>query len=538
MGKKNSKDTHSEKYNFRNKNEVTFINNIYEACNYGYIDLEIDRQITAIKRVINYIKYRKEAGATLEELNDEVLKYIYQLASQISSPDLISFYRMRTFEYLDGLNLTPYIEAIVNEKIDIKEYAKIHKNDYCSNLESNIRVEICELLSELEFVLEYSTNEEVKYICQRIKDNDLEIADIPMLTKYLKYYCRELKIGRFDSWEKMRKNPENLIKMLTKHLNDIFEVENQVAKISATINSDNQSEKLEDKIKKINSQTPNISSVHKGNMTKVKLKGVKGNPFISTDETNNLLIYSNVLFKKISDYTTKSTPDVLLMKMYSILKQYSIEKDEKQKDHLKELISDWFTCIYYGRNELHLNEKLLKRITCLIDFFNANGQLDRFCTVNNSRLQRIKLPELQISAQELYNRFITAEKDKEDLIYLRSYDNGSYFFDRCYKNAPVSGVSQEALIAMSAFYINRLAKEAVAYGRVKYIFDQQNIIEKLYENPNLEYKDLGIDRSTLVLYMSMYDEVQTLITQRFIDNLEDYEDFNEEIWTPAIENRL
>lgn len=540
MGKNKSSDLSTEKYRLRDSKEISFVNKIYEMCSKGYTDVTVDNQIVAIKRVIEYIKYRKQEGATIEKVKEEVRRYIYDLMYQVSYPTLSNFYRARTYDYLDGMDLKPYIKEIIDKKIDIRKFAIDYHDELDANIEKNIIIELCQLMSDFEHVLLYSSNEDIINLYEKIKDNKLSYSDIDILAKYINLYIKEKKIGRNNCWQKAVKNPEELRKKFVKYIDDIFEVQEiGKAKCVDEIRDKEHKELNSDgKLDKINSITGDANqydilqhvNIDNKKLKRVKLKALKGNPFIGTDEKNNSLIFLHILVQSMTECARPEKVDDMLRKMYDIVVKSSTEKTAIGKEFFRKQIYEWFSFVEFNKNTLQVNDALSKRIAILIDFFSSNGQLEKFCETNASRLKKIKLPELKISHEDLYRKFLATEKDKNDLLYLKDAEIGKAFYEECFKNTPLEAASQEALIAMSSFYVNRLAKEEIAYERVRYIFDQQDVIEQIYENPEIEYEDLDIDRNALILYMSMYDVVKSLILQLYISKLQDGASFREDEW--------
>ena len=190
-------------------------------------------------------------------------------------------------------------------------------------------------------------------------------------------------------------------------------------------------------------------------------------------------------------------------------------KSADMRDMAKKKIQKWFNAIEYGDSSTHIKEKLSKRIAILIDFFSANGDIDLFCNLNNERLRKIKLENLTIEPSNFCKKFKSKNKDFFDLLFPDVEESTAQYYRECYRGTPLADTSTEAVIAMSAFYVNRLAKFAPKYARLKYILDYKDAIARIYENPDLEYEDLGYTEDDIRLYMSLYDELQTKILQQY-----------------------
>ncbi|MBR2744004.1 MAG: hypothetical protein IKE01_01730 [Clostridia bacterium] len=552
MGKIKSGGSSADSGKRYNEKELVFVNRIYDRCN-RYSDADVDNQVLAMKSIIEYIKYRKNAGASLEDIKEEVLKYVYNLIVQINNPNLANFYRLRTYEYIDGMNLIPYINTIIEKNINVMEFAKKYENDLSANLDMNIVIELCGLMTDFVEQIQYSYNDEILYLREKIVNNDLGYEDVELLNKWILKYCEELKIGRAASWEKARKNMEEIRELFYKKLDSIFEVKKIVLKdkgskeelasegsIDGSIDEENrkkvasiignQSESSYSIVDSINEN----GNVHQYEET-VRLRPFKGNPFISTDEKNNFMIYIHEIFQRISTIGDQARVDRICAGVYDLVKLSENEPIGYIRDSYKRKVYDFFDAsLSYTRNSLYVKEDLMKRIAVLVDFFRANGDLDRFCETNNSRLKTVKLPEIQIDTQTLYDKFVADKEDPQDLIYMRDGEAAWFYYNKCYKNTPLSLASSEAITAMSSFYMNRLAKEAPHFGRLRYILDQDNLIEHIYENPDVTFEELGLDSKQLRLYMAMSDELQNVICKKYVDELPEGSNFNEEKWVKDV----
>lgn len=523
-----------KRYQLRSSKEVDFISKVCEKCNTEYTEQNVEAQIIAIEHIIEFIKYRKESGIALEQVREEVLLYLSSLVENIEEPDLVSFYRARTYHYLSGIDITPYLLEIITQKIDIKAYEEKYGNNLTANLENNILIEICGIISEFVEAKDYSSNEEYLLLCKKIRNNNLEMSDLGLLKKYLDCYFQELKIGRSEQWEKLKRDPEELRKKLAKHVDTIFEVEeitlNNIPNSPQNETKYQSKEEIEKKIKdmttaiasengvNIETTMQATSKIQTEKLKKVKVRKFTKNPFISNDMDNNFFIFMYEIIMGIFEGAPEEERLEGYRKMYTIIKKSATSKDPEYRDFYRKQIYKWFENLDYQKNGLHVKDHLSARIAMIVDFFMANGDIERFCSRSNSKLRKLRLDDMQISPEEAYRKFLSVDKDQYELDYLTE-KYGWLNYDYNFRGTALDIASDEAVIAMSSFYINRLAKSAPKYARLKYILDQKGIIEQVYENPDFKYEDIGFTTEDIKLYMAMYDELQTRIIQQYFRKL-------------------
>ena len=517
-----------KRYDAHDEIEKSFNSSINERYN-SYSDADVNAQIGALKSIIEYVKHRKKAGKSLLEVQDEVLTYISSVVEMIDESDLTNFYKLRTYEYMNGMDFTPYLEEIINLKIDLRQYEKDNLDKISPNIENNIIILLCSMILDIGAEKYRIKNEELIDLCEKIQNNNLDMSDLKTLKKYVDMYFKTIMIGKSEKWEEMKKNPENIRKKLCKYLDTIFEVIDlkQVLEPKKSKETGMCVEGSQDKITVVDANelhskstslkldSVNHSMSYLQGTKKIKYNMPLMNPFLSNNEDNNFLIFISDTFEGFKDICTDEEFDKVCGNLYMLAIMSEKAKSADMRDMAKKKIQKWFNAIEYGDSSTHIKEKLSKRIAILIDFFSANGDIDLFCNLNNERLRKIKLENLTIEPSDFCKKFKSKNGDFFDLLFPDVEGSTAQYYRESYRSTPLAETSTEAVIAMSAFYVNRLAKFAPKYARLRYILDYKDAIARIYENPDLEYEDLGYSDYDIRLYMSLYDELQTRILQQY-----------------------
>lgn len=548
--------------------EVNFIRSIYDRneklfyFNKSTQKLEphedILDQIEAIKSTIQYVKQRKEQGLTLPQINEELYDFMEIFMSSIAYPDLTAFYTLRTFEYIDGINLTPYFEQIITQNINIKEYARKNRENYSANLKKNILIEICIMLSDLVEDSVHPKEGEFAELCNRIDGNKLTNTDVPLMKKYFDLAYKELKIGRANTWKKLKKSPEELRKKFIKNIPNMFElesiiIEKEKEKISQNIDdkssvvskkiTDNNSKKnvpdssiLENRPKETIQNKSNISIIHETNdiLTISSVQGKLNNIsytkkiarfkpkykslFIGNNDDSNFILFMYELFNLITEGQNQEEKENLINELYNMFMISESDPNRKRKDFFREKTYKLFELYYIQHSSLNIRQYMLIKLAKIIDFFESKGELNKYCKTSNRRLKRIKLDKLQIEPEEFISKFIQTDARKP-LYFIEKHADEEQYYSSIVNQTPISRASEEAIIGMSGFYTNRLAKEATKYSRILYLCSQKDIIARAFYNPDFEYEDLEYELEDIALMMSVCDEMRARMKRQYYDKV-------------------
>ena len=519
-------------YKAKNDYEKKFISDIMDAYD-GIFYRDIEAQKNALKNVIEYIKIASKEGKTVEQIENLVLYNITNLYDVIQYPTLTNFYQMRTLEYMMGADLNPYIDEILESKIDVIKFQKNHKNGYSANVRNNVMVELCGIISDFTRLENCSTDSEYDILRQKIKNNELTMDDKALLSKYIRLYLNEMKFGKSSYWDEQRKDIEECRKLLLKYKDQIFNVEtvtlsnmqtsDELDKVNDTQHRDAKS-KMES-IKQFVDQKSDSLSMGSGlikkennisqSYQKVTLRKFVKKPFISNNKLDNFFIIMNDLLSKIDED--------FLEKMYTVLLASENSPVQDTRELCKEAIYSFFKGISYKKNLMHAKDHLSERLCAIISFYKATGMLDELCKISNNRLAKINLKDLKIDPDSVFSKFIN-DQDLEKQYFIHEDDDYSIY---C-KGTTINFSSDEAIIGMSAFYTNRMAKQMPTFARLRYILDKKDAIRKICENPNIEFEDLKYTDEELARYMSVYMVMQDIMLHKYFYNVDEDECLYEE----------
>ena len=522
MGK--NKGSIGSEYSFKQGYENSFISDVIETYN-GISDTELKAQIDAIKNVMIHIKKAYEEGLEYVDIDDRILYNMSNLFSIIKYPNLTNFYQLRTLEYMMDLDLEPYVIELLNDGFDLNKYHKLYRNRYSANVEKNVIIELYGMVNDFLEAEIHTSAAEFYILSEKAKNGRLTIKDKDLLLKYVKMYLKELKIGKSVFWNEQKKDLEACRKMLFKHKEDLFDV--KILDFKTHLGEDKDVEDKESKEPRVAAENislikPNanidqknimndIASMNQskadGPVKQVSLKDCTKIPFISEDKENNFLIIISEALRRFSD--------IHLSKFYEVLIASESGKSQFVKDKAKATIYDFFAKIGFEKNLLHAREYLMERLAVLMTFYKASGCLREYCDINNNRLNRIYLGDLQVEEDQIFSKFIN------------NPENGDYYFvdntmdyERAYKETPLSYASDEAIIGMSAFYSNRMTKAAQSYSMLGFIIDKLCIIERIGENRELTYEDLDVSEDDICMYMSIYKCFQKLMIKNYFQNVD------------------
>ena len=448
-----------------------------------YSDNDIVDQINMLKKAIEYIKTRRNEGIELNDLKNEFQMHMSHVFSKIKSPSLNDFYRKKTLEYIlkDNISVESVIRQILESQKNIQELAKkanFKENAYSGNITKNMDIFMCEQICDL-LKYKYSISEKFNNMRAKIQNNKLTVEDATLLASYVEQLIQEQKLGRQEQASKIVKNDlDSLYMKLIKNIDDFFEIEefNDIP-IQRRL-----SKKDTEEIPELPSST-NISKIQRNILrpirkTKVSLKKCIKNPFISTDKENNLKIY---IYSLLNLFEREGQ----LQDFYDIL-----IRGKESKETIKLLLS---ANLKYPTTAMNIKALLNDRLCALIKLFEESGELDKYNKRNNKILSNIGADKLCISTEDLLK--ILYNLSNSDLVEI------------------------DQLNAMSALYLNRLAKILPMFTRRKFILDKKNVIERIYENPNLTFEDFNFSEEELRLYMAQYDTLQDIVKRDYIDSM-------------------
>ena len=202
--------------------------------------------------------------------------------------------------------------------------------------------------------------------------------------------------------------------------------------------------------------------------------------------------YTSDIEKNISKVTEDILSIVLEKASPEFRKKFvdnSLSDNEKGK--LKESIQIHIEKFYEEatkqRKKKHVNK--LVNITQVLD---EMGLLKKYNDRNNAILDRMNLPMLKYEYD--------AKDDKSGITDLLKQE----FIER---------LPLEEIIALTGFYSNRLAKEAINYNQTIYIVRKLGIIEEIYQNGEYELKITDEDLREMLAQLSFLTEIGKEIEQ-------------------------
>lgn len=528
MGTRKGNGSGSE-FTFRQSYENSFISDVIKTYN-NITDADLEAEKNAIKNIVKHIKKAYKDGATYEEIDDKVLYNMSNLFTIIKYPNLVNFYQLRTLKYMMDIDISPYVEELLKQGFDLDKY-RLNKNKYSANIEKNVMLELYGMLDDFIGSGRTLANPEYFILVEKARIGELTIDDKDSLTKFLTSYLKELEIGKASFWEEQRKDPEACRKLMIKYKHLIFDVTSidLSAQHSDEINEDTNKSSMDLKARagmikeKSENSTPDISKVLSSmsqsgmsrTYTQVKLKNFLDSPFIGKDKEKNFLVIMNEALSKFDS--------VQLTHFYEMLVMSENGKKQWTRDTAKETMYEFFSRITFQKNLLHAREYLMERLAALITFYKASGCFEEYCKISNNKLNSNYLGDMQIEEDALFSKFINNPGNGDCYFVDDSID-----YENIYKDTPLYYASDEAIIGMSAFYSNRMTKEAQTFSMLGFILDKLCVIERIGENPDLTYEDLGCTDDQLCMYMAIYKCFQKLMVKNFFQNVSPTEPLYEE----------
>ena len=446
----------------------------------SYLDDDIAIQMDTLKFMSKKIKESYKSGSDIVQEREAVRSYIYKfLRYDIVEPTFNDFFIPRTLEYLNKNEdvLKNAVEEFIMEHKDCNKILKQAHNNSTENLMENVEAIIAVLMENLS-TFRYVRSRKFKDIQHKIKTKALKESDINDVQLYVGKLIREsAKKSREEFYKEIKRHPEKVYKKLVNNMNTIFSVntpEKSEKNINAFLSKENFMSQFKDK--KLSEET-------------VKVNDFINDPFYGTNSENDALVFLSEFLGSLSDTSIKN--------LYSILQQS--KKNENDKNLIIDLIK--------SRVELNKNRELKKllsnRIVKLLEFQDNIGWLEKYNEKNNERLEFVGLNGLTISKEELLKTL-----SSEDF-------------------------TTETGVALSTFYVNRVAKIVPAFLRASFILDKNGLFEKLYENPDLNLEDFDLSQEKVRENMAEYDGLSDVIIQKCLKK--EKGQYNEEILTVDVQ---
>lgn len=452
----------------------------------NYFDEDVENQIETLKLMVNKIKKDYNEGKDIEEATKNVERYIYNfIINDISKPTFNDFYVPRTQEYLSK-NEDCLKESIENFIKNQKNYKRILYNagdKTTENLNQNIDIIIATLLSTIE-KMQYIKSDNVLKLQEKIRLGKLDIGDKDTVFLCINKLLKEaVNNYRDNCCKSIERNPEKVYRKLMSNIDNIFEVNklSDMENKSNGIKEDRCNIEQKNKLNDLISSTSIIKSLtytQTFDIETITIKKFLTNPFYGDNEADNLLIFLGELLTNVDNASIKY--------FYNKLKES--KQDSKAKEKVLEVIKENAKIC----KQDNLKTMLSNRVAKLVEMQDSIGYIDRCNNTNNSRLLELGLDGLTIESEELKT---ILESSKHNSIS-----------------------STEVGTALSAFYINRTAKIVPAFLRSAFILDKNKVFDKIYENPQIKFEDLGLSVDTVKQNMAEYDGIHELITQRCINN--------------------
>lgn len=505
--------------------ESSFLSDVIKTYN-KISDADIEAQIAALKNAIIYIKQAAAEGMSPDDIEDAVLYNMSNLFERIKYPTLADFYQVRTLEYMMDLDLDPYIEEMLTKGLDYKEFKNVP--EYSANVANNVYTEIYGMLKDFMEEPRHTKDTDFLVLCEKTRNGKLTIDDKNLVSKYIKKYLKQIQIGKATYWDTQKKDLDACRRILIKHKDDIFDIKKvsldtseQSSSNSALSNEERKSILDSLKNKQMDSVTNIIESLTMKDKSKVykkvSLKDFVKSPFIGDDRDNNVLIIMSECLRKLDETSLENFYDTLIRSERC--------ENAKTRERCANSICNLIGSITFNRSLLRSRDSLMERISTLMTFYRESGCLGEYCETNNNRLNRIYLGDLQIDEDTLFSKFVNTESKKDKLDKRPSDSSIKYFindktdFSKCFKGTPVASASDEAVIGMSAFYTNRMTKKVPTYSMLGYILDKTAAIEKICDDPDLEYEDLQYTREDIATYMAMYKCFQRLMVKKYFQDI-------------------
>ena len=494
------KDSNSNKLR---KHEEEFLCDYKQAFN-DIPEIDIVKQKESMINAIEHIKRARDYGIDKDVLKDMLLFNNSNFIDLIKEPNINDFYQYRTYMALSKVNVQLYIKEIIESRIDIYKYATEHASDFSANIKNNYITFLCRMIQDIVEAEQYTDNKEMHDISEKIKNNALTMDDYKVVCKFIDQYLEQMKIGKAEMWNNLKKNPEECRKMLVKNKNILFDVR----KLELNKKQKNEISQEKENVGEIlNHTSPDRLSVtnYATNMKNDNLKVVTfrkyNKPFISQNKEESFLTCMSCVLSKADENTPKN--------IYKVIEYSENEKNPTKKAQWRRLIYDYISKIEFCGTIFSAKKCLKNRIAAAVNYLYSSDSLRGSCDRNNSRLRFLGLDALNIEQEELVSKFVKG--GNESCVY---YYNEDTDISKMSNGTVFSDASDEIIIALSAFYTNRMAKQFRNFVNLSYIFNKKEVIDRIYDEEDFEYKDIGLSDDELCKYMALYDVLREKISRK------------------------
>lgn len=426
---------------------------------------DVNIQISTLKYIVDELKKGYNNNKSIEEEKDFVKKYVYNLlVNDIIEPTFNDFFIPRTIEYL-GKNPQLLKESIKNfiiENKNVNDILKKRQDKTSEKLSENIEVVIASILKNLSS-FQYIKEGKFKNFQEKVQKQNLTINDVDEAYFYVNKLIKEnINKKRLECYKLISKNPELAYKKMIKNLNEIFsKKEVKSNKINPLISKESFMEQLKD---------IDFCEIDDDSMV---INNFIDNPFYGDSKENDLAVF-------VSEFLY-SLDGVYAEKMYEVLKK------SKQIEDFKEIYIDLIRKKTLIHKDIGIKKMLANRIKKLVELQDNIGWLEIYNEKNNDNLKKYNLDGLLINKDKL----------------LKILNNNDF--------------SVETGVALSTFYVNRIAKIIPAFMKALFILDKNGVFEKVKENTKINFDDLNLSQEVVEENMAQYEGIVDLIMQRCLE---------------------
>lgn len=423
----------------------------------SYSDFDIKFQKYFINYIISYI--HENTSLNLSELKQQLISFPYNFVNSIIKPSIYDFYKDRTEQIIvkDKKLLETHIKSFL-EKDRTLSMSKF-QNPLSENISDNIQFFIEDSLKHYIFSDYLCISSKLNELRDKYLNGDNDVVFIKELTNILhKYANSDLNKYEYKAIRKFQNNPELISNTLIKKHSKFFSV-SDANDISINRNFDN--------------------------------------IFFSDDDNKNIEVFINF-------YILPHFSQDVLFKLYNLIINAPYTANDyicSVIEHLSQNVNiNDFPEFFPYKNNLAI------RIKKIAEFLDKVNLLEYYNSTNNSRLEKLKIKELQFSKDELFSSLT-------DLTKMNSY-------------------SIEALLGLSAFYANRVTKLAPRLCKGIYILEKLDLYQEIYDNKSFTINDLPCTDSELKEFMAQYDlfinDLQSNLSKEDYELSDDYSEMVEE----------
>lgn len=420
----------------------------------SYSDFDVNFQKYFINAIISYI--HGNDSLSISELKEQLILFPYNFVSSIIKPSIYDFYQDRTEQIIvkNKKLLETHIKSFLERERNLftTEIQKDFSEDMSYNINTFIQNSLNYIFSDYLCISSKFNELKDKYL-----NGDNDISFIKDLTNILHNYADSL-LNKYEykAIRKIQNNPELVSNTLIKKHSKFLSV----------------------------SDSDEILVNH--NFT---------NFFFCNDDNKNIEIFINF-------YILPSFSQNSLSNLYNLIINNPYMANNyicALIDHLsKNLDIKDFPEFFPYKDNLSI------RVKKIAEFLDEVDLLEYYNSTNNSRLEKLKIQELQFSKDELYSSLT-------DLTKMNSY-------------------STESLLGLSAFYSNRVTKLAPKLCKGIYILEKLDLYQEIYDNKSFTINDLKCTDSDIKEFMAQYDLfINDLQTNFSKDDYKLSDDYSEKI---------